>query len=67
MKLVRVRDNVAHKLSHPARGAWIETKRKWRVYQRNKSHPARGAWIETKNTGIKLYQRQVAPRKGGVD
>ena len=34
-------------MSHPARGAWIETNLKSGMRSAGKSHPARGAWIET--------------------
>ncbi len=34
-------------LSHPARGAWIETILELCDWIGRKSHPARGAWIET--------------------
>ena len=33
--------------SRPARGAWIETRRKWKMKVIVRSRPARGAWIET--------------------
>jgi len=35
-------------LSHPARGAWIETVRSRSKCSASESHPARGAWIETR-------------------
>jgi len=34
-------------LSHPARGAWIETAVRYHPGVKLGSHPARGAWIET--------------------
>ena len=35
-------------MSHPARGAWIETNWSTKKETRTRrSHPARGAWIET--------------------
>ena len=33
--------------SHPARGAWIETRCHFQEKRNTLSHPARGAWIET--------------------
>ena len=55
-------------MSHPARGAWIETRTKERIITiLRRSHPARGAWIETMNREDGYKVVYVAPRPGCVD
>ena len=54
-------------MSHPARGAWIETMVEYIEPERAMSHPARGAWIETALRGIRKKYPPVAPRPGCVD
>ena len=54
-------------LSHPARGAWIETKTARSKRGVRMSHPARGAWIETKDIAHVYVLDGVAPREGCVD
>ena len=46
-------------MSHPARGAWIETVNVETANTPRLSHPARGAWIETTEV-----QRQMAKLTG---
>ena len=54
--------------SHPARGAWIEIDAPgFCGFPTASSHPARGAWIEIASSIQPNGDRQVAPRKGGVD
>ena len=40
-------------MSHPARGAWIETASALVIVILGGSHPARGAWIETRQPVLK--------------
>ncbi len=49
-------------MSHPARGAWIETSGAVGFAPGAESHPARGAWIETGAVGVRRDYRVVAPR-----
>ena len=54
-------------LSHPARGAWIETHCRTTTVPYLESHPARGAWIETQENRLPIATSTVAPREGCVD
>ena len=55
-------------MSHPARGAWIETPIAESILkEETSSHPARGAWIETIFSLGSHRQQLVAPRPGCVD
>ena len=55
------------RLSHPARGAWIEMPMLVTRAEADVSHPARGAWIEIAFGGSVFVLSFVAPRKGCVD
>ena len=50
LKLVWWSKPQARRLSHPARGAWIEILRLRNTPTKSTSHPARGAWIEMDGT-----------------
>ena len=54
-------------MSHPARGAWIETPQCLLLPCYRLSHPAWGAWIETYKSSTIFYIFLVAPREGCVD
>ena len=54
-------------LSRPARGAWIETRRRQGRSLNRGSRPARGAWIETSPSLGLAAALVVAPRTGRVD
>ena len=59
---------VQAKLSHPARGGWIETSFfSETVPKLITSHPARGGWIETLMYCKTSCSVQVPPRTGWVD
>ena len=55
------------RLSHPARGAWIEICAIIVIRFMFLSHPARGAWIEMLKIVDNICGLCVAPRKGCVD
>ena len=52
------------KESHPARGAWIEIRRRRPRQRGNGSHPARGAWIEMSNTNSGGWKGWSHPARG---
>ena len=54
-------------MSHPTRGAWIETRRTSNQLNISASHPTRGAWIETGPASILSQSSAVAPHPGCVD
>ena len=47
LKLYSAQNCLRNSMSHPARGAWIETFCFTADEEEGVSHPARGAWIET--------------------
>ena len=56
-------------MSHPTRGAWIETSaRLTAISQQDVSHPTRGAWIETeyKTALDKVYGGRTPPGVRGL-
>ena len=67
LKLIGDQPVVAHGLSRPARGAWIETARIRLIGSPPSSRPARGAWIETGCASARCRDPRVAPRSGRVD
>ena len=67
MKFAASRLPVRSRMSHPARGAWIEIVKRIERFVCSLSHPARGAWIEIDPAGRRRLIDDVAPRKGCVD
>ena len=54
-------------MSHPTRGAWIETRYTQSFGEVKASHPTRGAWIETRGLSTINKPHFVAPHPGCVD
>ena len=52
------------RLSHPARGAWIEIVSDDKKLLEAQSHPARGAWIEIFRIRIEIRKAQSHPARG---
>ena len=53
------------KVSHPARGAWIEISTALQAgVEKAGSHPARGAWIEIPRTGRLAAPGTSHPARG---